>query len=308
MPTTYSDQFYYMDPANPPASGTSLIPQVRSYTDGNNNYQIEAGRYDTFDGSRILAVYPGDRIVARFPDGEVKTITGVTFYVSNGSGGRYAVFTPTDGTVLQPATFVSAPFYEPTSTKVDLPQMGPPCFTPGVMIDTEGGPRPVEDIRVGDLVWTLDNGLQPVRWIGNTTVRGHGAFAPVLVRAGALGNSADMLVSQQHRFMLSDWRAELLIGEPEVLVAAKHLVNGRDVTLSPQSHVTYIHLMFDRHEIVFAEDAPTESFFAGGVLADGMEEVQRELSALFPEVEQMASACILARPNVKRYEATALMA
>ncbi len=308
MPTQYSDQFYYMDPANPPARGTRLIAQDRSFTDGNDNYEVDASGADTFNGDRIYAVYKGDVITVRYDDGSVHRITGVTFYVINSSNQRYQVFTPTDDTVLEDSTLIRADSWVPDSTQVDLPELGPPCFTPGVMIDTESGPRPVEDIRLGDLVWTLDNGLQPVRWIGNTTVRGHGAFAPVLVRAGALGNSADMLVSQQHRFMLSDWRAELLIGEPEVLVAAKHLVNGRDVTLSPQPHVTYIHLMFDRHEIVFAENAPTESFFAGGVLADGMEEVQRELAALFPEVAQMASACVLARPNVKRYEATALMA
>ena len=39
-------------------------------------------------------------------------------------------------------------------------------FTHGTRIDTPDGPRPVEALAAGDLVTTLDNGSQPVRWTG----------------------------------------------------------------------------------------------------------------------------------------------
>ena len=60
-------------------------------------------------------------------------------------------------------------------------------------------------------------------------VAGAGAGAPVLIPAGALGNTRDLLVSQQHRMLVTGWRAELMFGEPEVLVAADrfHVVRPR---------------------------------------------------------------------------------
>ena len=48
----------------------------------------------------------------------------------------------------------------------ELQAIGIPCFTPGALIETEDGQVPVEDIRPGDMVMTIDNGLQPVRWVG----------------------------------------------------------------------------------------------------------------------------------------------
>ena len=63
----------------------------------------------------------------------------------------------------------------------------PPCFTPGTLITTPEGPRRVEEIRVGDLVTTMDHGPQPVRWIGRRTVGAMDGFAPVRIEAGALG-------------------------------------------------------------------------------------------------------------------------
>ncbi|MCW8843902.1 MAG: Hint domain-containing protein, partial [Rhodobacteraceae bacterium] len=138
----------------------------------------------------------------------------------------------------------------------------PPCFTPGTLILTLDGARAVETLEVGDLVVTRDRGAQAIRWIGRCAVsqarmRAEPQFRPVRIRAGALGAGAperDMLVSQQHRILISGWRAELCTGEAEVLVAAAHLVDDAAVQIARDVHETvYIHLQFDHHEIVVSD-------------------------------------------------------
>lgn len=166
---------------------------------------------------------------------------------------------------------------------------GAPCFTPGTHIATLAGPRAVEDIAVGDLITTRDHGAQAVRWVGRRTVPASGAFAPIRIPAGALGNARDLVVSPQHRMLISGWRAELFFGQPEVLVAARHLVGRDGIAELPGGKVTYIHLLFDRHEIIFAEGAPTESFFIDGDYARKIAGQERELLALFGELAHGAA-------------------
>ncbi|MCL7464342.1 Hint domain-containing protein [Phaeovulum sp. NW3] len=159
------------------------------------------------------------------------------------------------------------------------------CFTAGTPIDTARGPVPIERLRPGDLVATLDHGLQPLRWIGMRRVRGDGVHAPVLIRAGAFDNGVDIRLSPQHRVLVSGWRAELWCGTPEVLVAAKDLVNGSDVVRAPSDWVTYVHILFDRHEIVASDGLLSESFHPGPHSATLLDEDTRaEVLALFPEL------------------------
>ncbi|MEL6957666.1 MAG: Hint domain-containing protein [Pseudomonadota bacterium] len=160
------------------------------------------------------------------------------------------------------------------------------CFTPGTRIATPHGLRAIEDLSVGDFVVTRDHGLQPIRWIESRTVPGLERFAPVRIRSNVLlGQERDMVVSPQHRVLFQGYQAELLFGDSEVLVAAKHLIDGLDVTQDDQAEVTYIHMLFDQHEIVFAEGAATESFHPGdfGFTAVG-DAAREELFAIFPEL------------------------
>ncbi len=160
------------------------------------------------------------------------------------------------------------------------------CFARDTMIQTNRGDIPVQDLHLGDLVQTLDHGLQPIRWIGSRTVDAIGKFAPVSIAAGVLDNTRTLVLSPQHRVLLQGWQAELLFGESEVLVAAKHLVDDSRVVRREGGSVTYFHILFDRHEIVFAEGAACESFHPGHVGISGMEDAQRnELFALFPEMQ-----------------------
>ncbi len=182
------------------------------------------------------------------------------------------------------------------------------CFARGAMIRTAAGETPVEKLAAGDLVQTMDHGAKPIRWIGSRRVQGTGRFAPILIKAGALGNSRDLRVSPQHRMLLNGWKAELLFGETQVLAAATHLVNDHSILRDDCDEVEYFHILFDQHEIIFANDAPSESFMPGALGLDSLAAAARdEILALFPELdEDISSFGPSARRDLKAFEARLL--
>jgi len=299
MPTKYTDQFFVIDPGNPPASGTALTVQIIDFYDQNDNGVIRGGTGDTANGGTITQVWVNDTIRVTM-NGVTQTITGVTFYIS----GQPAIFTPTDGTILSDATFISSTFVT-TATQVPVGDFGPPCFTPGTLMDTPKGARPIETLAVGDLVCTRDNGAQELLWIGRRTVQGDGDFAPIAFELGAIGNDARLLVSPQHRMLVEGWRAQLFFGTDEVLVRAKHMVNGCTIRQVPQDKVTYIHLLFAQHEIVTAAGVPSESYFLGHVLRQPDPATRDEVLALFPDAPSEPSRIIPARQVALQFEAVA---
>lgn len=166
------------------------------------------------------------------------------------------------------------------------------CFTAGTRILTAFGDRPIEDLRIGNRLVTRDHGLRPIRWIGKRTVVGRGSLAPIAINPSALdGARAALRVSPRHRMLFTGYRAEILFGEAEVLVAAQHLVNGADIREEPCDEVTYYHLMLDAHEIIYAEGTATESFYAGtrGIGAITTE-AREELFTIFPELRHNTGA------------------
>ncbi len=170
--------------------------------------------------------------------------------------------------------------------------VGPPtkgsdnvCFTAGTLIRTDTGERPIEDLVVGDLVLTQDRGYQPIRWIGSSKHLAVGNVAPILIKKGALGNTRDLRVSPQHRMVVQGWMAELYFGVSEALATAKSLVNDHSILREEGGKVVYVHMLFDQHEIVWAEGAPSESFHPGAqgwsALSDDMRD---EILTLFPQI------------------------
>jgi len=113
-----------------------------------------------------------------------------------------------------------------------------------------------------------------------------------------------------HRMLVSGWQAELLFGDNEVLIPAKMLVNGHSITQVEGDDIEYFHILFDRHEIVYAEAIPSESFHPGhqgfGALAD---EARAEILSLFPELEYNNFEIYgpTARRTLKAYEAEMLL-
>ncbi|MAQ85521.1 MAG: 2,3,4,5-tetrahydropyridine-2,6-carboxylate N-succinyltransferase [Maritimibacter sp.] len=161
-----------------------------------------------------------------------------------------------------------------------------PCFVSGTMIRTPGGEVPVERLRVGDLVDTQDHGPQPLRWIGRRKTAATDRFAPIHIDANTFGTHRPLRVSPQHRVLVRNAASELLFGETEVLVAARHLVNGRSVRRIEGGMVEYVHLLFDAHEVVFSEGLPTESFLPGPQTTAVFEaDILDEICTLFPELD-----------------------
>ena len=185
------------------------------------------------------------------------------------------------------------------------------CFARGTLIETETGPRRVESLRTGDRILTVDNGYQPIRWIGCSHVPAQGRLAPIRINTGTLGNTRPLVVSPHHRLLISGWRAELLFGEPEVLVAAKALVNDHSILRQEGGHVDYFHVLFDQPELIYAEGAVAESLFLGKESLMALsEEAREEIETLFPELAETGNVAHLttARRVLTTIETRALQA
>ncbi len=184
------------------------------------------------------------------------------------------------------------------------------CFAAGTAILTPTGERPVQDLQPGDLVVTRDNGAQPLRWIGKRTVAGTGNFAPIRIAKGQLGAQRDLLVSPQHRMLHCSVAAGLYFDSPEVLMPAKHLINGTTIRPDPCAQITYIHLLFDHHQIVYADGAPAESFHPAQMGIEAISAQSREeLFAVFPELRSDPNQYgDTVRPCLRKYESRLLQA
>jgi Hint domain len=158
------------------------------------------------------------------------------------------------------------------------------CFTPGTRISTPTGPRLVEELREGDKVQTRDSGPQQIQWIGNRRMTGARLFVmpklrPIRIRAGALGidrPDAELLVSPAHRMLLRGAAAQALFNTPEVLVAARDLINGTTVGVDLSvRQVTYIHLLLPSHQILWANGVETESYHPANASMDALTDADR---------------------------------
>ena len=133
-------------------------------------------------------------------------------------------------------------------------------FVRGTHITLASGAQiPIEDLEVGNRVLTRNDGQQAVRWIGMTTVRAVGEFAPICIRAGTLNNERDLIVSPDHRLFIYQRKDRLGAGRSELLVKARHLVNDDSVTVQDGGFVDYFELLFDSHQIIYAEGIAAES-------------------------------------------------
>ncbi len=178
------------------------------------------------------------------------------------------------------------------------------CFAKGTSIAAASGMTCIETLKVGDLVATRDNGLQPIRWIGETTVPAQGNFAPIVISKGAIHNDHDLIVSPQHGILIDDWRAELVYGQTEVLIRAVDLLNHDGVHRKTGGMVTYYHILLDAHHLVQTEGIWTESLYPGDMALQSVNpEARDEINRLFPDPSTYGATTA---PRLRGHEATCL--
>lgn len=175
-----------------------------------------------------------------------------------------------------------------SASELDRPTLnaiGVPCFTAGARVMTSKGEIAVEQLLPGDLVQTLDDGPQPVLWIGQRRIDqadllANPNFYPVLIREGALGNRRDLLVSPQHGLLTTPG------GDEPSFARAIHLARnggpGFRVARGVRK-VTYVHLLFERHQVILTEGMASESFYPGPMAMKGLTSGDRaSIASLFP--------------------------
>lgn len=177
---------------------------------------------------------------------------------------------------------------EPAPPDLSLSDLLCVSFVRGTLITLANGEqRRIEALRPGDRVLTRDHGAQALRWVGRATLRAVGAFAPVVIAAGALGNSGDLIVSQHHRMFLYQRQRSAGLATSELLVQAKHLVDDDRIFVREGGFVDFFSLVFDRHEIIYAEGVPAESLMVTEAIVSRLPpELAEEVRQMFPGLSQ----------------------
>ena len=168
------------------------------------------------------------------------------------------------------------------------------CFTPDTFLATPKGPRRIRTLQQGDRVLTRDNGAQPILWTGHRRMSGARLYAmphlrPIRFRRDAMGldrPDLDLLVSPQHRMLITGSAARALFNTDEVLVAARDLINDHSITVDHAlREVTYIHVLLGQHNVIWANGLETESFHPANAALDTIDAAQRAgLFDIFPEL------------------------
>ncbi len=289
------DSFQTLSPGSTGANGGTSGVYDMNNAAANDTFSIDGGPDQTFDGTSVY------NATITYGDGTTANITAVVFQDTAGNTYLAPEFSANaDQAALEAGVIESISldslagnnYSGMTASRESFDFV--PCFTKGVDILTPSGPVAVEKLRIGDLVQTRDNGAQPVRWVGRVTCRADGDLTPVRIGRGALGDGLpdrDLSVSPQHRMLLRSKIARRMLGDDEVLVAAKKLVGLPGIDLAhDMSEVTYVHLLFDDHEIIFAEGAPTESLLLGAQARQALgPDALQELNRLFPDLLRVSA-------------------
>lgn len=157
-------------------------------------------------------------------------------------------------------------------------------FARGTHITMASGAQvPIEELKVGDRVLTRDSGPQAIRWIGETTLRAVGDFAPVVIKEGALFNTRDLVLSPEHRLFIYQREDRIGAGRAEVLVRARHLVNDETVVRQDGGFIDYFQLLFDDHQIIYAEGIAAETLLVDSRTRAALpDDLNAQLSASLP--------------------------
>jgi glycosyltransferase involved in cell wall biosynthesis len=181
--------------------------------------------------------------------------------------------------------YIRAYSNDPTATAVPQQPISPPdggsdtpCYCPGTLIATVRGEVPVEELAIGDDVLTYGGEARPIKWIGRRSYAGRFAYGahvlPICIKAGALDVDQprrDLWVSPHHAMFLEG-----------VLIEAIDLLNGVSIIQAKHiERVAYFHIELDRHDVIVAEGAWSESFVDDDSRA--IFQNAHEFAALYPD-------------------------
>ncbi len=320
-------------------SDTTMTDNIATYGTVGSTFQISSYSQLTFEDGADPTVIAGNSITNESPNDSTQTMAGnaiawdytitvtdgttnyeigLVDYDLDGDGsfdwpgaeqGYFIAFIgsiPPLGTTLTIAQISNNGVSIPVDTVV-------PCFAKGTLIATPSGPVPVQDLKKGDRVSTLDHGAQTIRWIGSRKLNSNDLartprLRPICIAAGAMGcglPTRDLCVSPQHRMMLRSTIADRMFGQNEVFLPAVKLVGLPGITVDTDTRsVEYYHILLDRHEVLFAEGAPTESLYTGPEAIKSVGAAAMvEIMALFPAICTAEHTPVLARsvPEKGRY-------
>lgn len=283
------------------------------------SYMLDGTAYKNEIDSAIMV--SNVAVTRLLPDGSTDTVYTTVRIFQDTAGNAFMMPPPASGAApgeiaaltTYPIISITMPTDEAeydtyfTRTSTDLYDQGAfvPCFATGTMILTAAGERAVEDLEVGDLVWTRDHGFQPIRWCGlrdlsAPELAANPRLRPIRIRAGALGPNRpdrDLTVSPQHRILVRSQIAQRMFNAPELLVAARQLTGVPGIEeLADAQTVSYVHLLFDRHEVLMSNGAETESLYPGPQTIAALGKAVEEIFTLFPQLRDDPAAIDLARP------------
>ena len=243
----------------------------------------------------------GDRVSRTEGDLQINEDGSYTFIPAPNYNGPAPVINYTDSEGVVSSLRINVTPVEDTGAPI--------CFVQGTMIATADGEVLIEDLEVGDLIQTVDHGLQPLCWIGSrhldaSVLAKNANMRPIRIRKDVLrsrGGVRDLVVSPQHRILVASPVAQKMFGNTEVLVAAKQLleINGVEIAYDLEE-VTYFHILFDEHQLVLADGVPAESLYLGPQTQRSLSSAGwEEILTLLPEISSPSFMLTSCRPIIQ---------
>ncbi len=290
----------------PPVPDTGDVFNGDRFNNENGDDDTQTGTVTNLDGSTTFLsgdIYLEESYILTNPSGGTITVYRVEV---EGTPAGYITSEPLDPGVTYSMNIVNVtPSNAPDTTDPDA-IVDVPCFSSGTLIATPDGDVEIETLCAGDEVLTQDHGPQRIRWIGARSLNsrdlaGKPRLRPIRIAAGSLGSGLprrDLLVSPQHRMLVRSAIAVRMFDASEILVPAHTLIGIPGIAVDEDTDtVEYYHMLFEQHEIVFAEGAPAESLFAGAEALKTVPPAARaEMLELFPSLGRPDFVPLPARP------------
>ena len=284
--------------SNPTIAGGNLILDSGSNVIGNIYFSGAGGVLTVEPNDDGSTTIPGNEIFG-FEPGDTIELAGVSFSGTGDFGAAgvdsYMVSSDGDLTVVDG----NGTFYDLLIAGVTVGQENfvlsagleiteTACYAAGTSIAMQAGQVAVEDLAIGDFVLTLHSGPQRIKWIGQRSydgrfIAGNKDILPVCIKRHAIAKNVparDLFVSPGHAICIDG-----------ALIHAFRLVNGVSITqVQSVERVTYYHIETERHQVIFAENCPAETFLDENFRAQF--ENAAQFRALYPGQAAPGIACL----------------